>query len=1583
MSYTLVLVGGTGQRFGLALGYLNLLGIASMPDRVVIVDAEGATSQNQLTATTERLLRFGQPGFQPTRILPYPETGGGAATLARCVDHAGSELFPLCYDPKEAERRIDEGFYAVPKTAALVFRSLMRSKKKLFGDELTGGVAAASTQRRVFVAGSVVGGTGAGILRELAECYRQANNYVAGIIFGRFFDIASGEPTTADLERNGRQGCDYLLNRDPHSPFHVMAMVGPPPDAPLPPPTESKSALPHNFPGFLAALSLITDGGDAFIADTTAKEDVKNADKDARIRRAVAFGARGEGAQLHDTDVWFPVRGASGKASYVSLADAVDAAAEARRRLHEWSLVPLPLAYAAGSLFVERKLSRRVAGTLRTLSEAGKINPRTADQLWEKLAGPDGAIAEATRGLESFEEWVRNLVSVKSLQRREASSAELTPRSWREALNGENQRERVNAKEHLEALAQAWCISVASAQWKRSERGKKEGSGGRWLLPYAHPCSLAPGAYGPLNTEVKMNEVDAKSYPTPLGQAQAFAKRLEQQQAEALHDAETLWLALSAGWLELELRDLASSSAVFDQLVADIEKPARFTAVLRVRRGDPFMPRSLASLAGVVIGATHGSCGLWPGIRDEHRAALKQLHDALSPEIRDRARQVLRRWKEAVAGMVAATEPAWWKVVVALTRDAGPAMDWHHLRTRGPLVLEHGDKQTPLYLFTYEPDRATRCNRVLAALSSGQSLDGDEIRSQGRLLARLRRRHAHDDADRFDRDATLRLGYLDLDCELFDVTALAAADQPALDTLRARLQPPGSLFEAWPKEEGDPCSPLSPDLLWRRTSTAPPVYFDVKVRPAGSGFVRFSDVHHGAPEVPGIAFHPGRGKWVVWLGDSLIHAELPSELVADSLVRVTTGGRTCLLRFPPGSVIQSPRAILTTQGHRLTSATGAVWPALPVRRDDLDLVMCDDRLAPAELHADSARFRFRLFGDVALSLSLRTDQFVEEDKLHIELWPNLPQRAWKRFWLGVEADSAPPPYEYALYQRSPHGYYEKQEAKFGAPGEPASLTRYVSVRGRPRLLWMGLAGKGAGFIAFPDEGSPPASVGSSREATLAVDFGTFRTALLVAVPANQKDMPWPELVKHLPGRRLKLVDHEAAAALSREDKSLLPPTQGPASARETGGAVATLFSSAVVYPGGANLGPESIPFQDFSIALSRAQKLREFPGAEERRAAPGKSGLKWNDDPKTVAIRDGYLKAILLLGAVEAFACGATELRIRHSFPLAYDSRESLDQAFERAAAWLREDVLEAGPDASVRLEKPDSESSAGMKAAEAFGEWCVTLDLGGGTLDLGLFRHSAERARAEPVAWDSVKLGGDLVYSSSKDEQELRWKILSNTFTWNSEPHAAHADRLIRLAMEYAARVIAGAMLNQQLPKQGVEVTAVLLGAGWRWHRCFTPQQERFDAEGFERIYGEFLTRRIAKLAPGAVRRVAINSSLLAEGREKLAVVCGLARTSAEHGEVRDSVHAPNGLEESGRAWTEMVHRSALLGAPSALLARPEFPSDLESIAKLNATFERAEVPQAILTRLSKVTHAVTKFRNRTALGLTYEYLTTQWFQR
>jgi hypothetical protein len=176
--------------------------------------------------------------------------------------------------------------------------------------------------------------------------------------------------------------------------------------------------------------------------------------------------------------------------------------------------------------------------------------------------------------------------------------------------------------------------------------------------------------------------------------------------------------------------------------------------------------------------------------------------------------------------------------------------------------------------------------------------------------------------------------------------------------------------------------------------------------------------------------------------------------------------------------------------------------------------------------------------------------------------------------------------------------------------------------------------------------------------------------------------------------------------------------------------------------------------------------------------------------------------------------------------------------------------------------------------------------------------------------------------------------------------------------------------------------VTAVLLGSGWRWDRCRS-RRAKFDATDFRDHYGQLMERRIEQLAPGLVKSVVINAGLLDDDREKLAVARGLARTNPESRDIRDSIKAPNGLDESGRPWETMVHRKAPLGTPHTIHALPGFPAELESIATFNGAFRRPEVSQAVLARLQRVTSPADESRRRTALGLAYEILTTDWFRR
>lgn len=1587
-SYTLVLVGGTGQRFGLGLGYLNLLGVAQMPDRVVVVDAEGAGIVTDVTATAKRLLSFGQASVRYQHLRPYPGKAMAERdlTLAHCVDVGGSELFPLCYSEDEARLPISEGFYATPKLAATAFEELLSDRKSLFSDEFQDGAAVADARRNVIVVGSVAGGTGAGILRSLAAAFRRGNNRVLGIVFGRYFDLPGGQPpTTEDLDRNARVGCDFLLHRDKASPFHVLAMVGPPPDAALPGPVESNTALPHRFPGLLAALSLVTDGGSDLVVRY--EQARTNHPKDAQpLRLDLAFGACSQGPQLRDTDVWFPVVEASGARGFLSLADALAAAVQARQELARWREFRFESACAPASLFVAHKLGARIYEALRGWSATGRIHPADATQLWEKLAGKTGArgaIGEAQDGLASFESWIASTAETKALSCRSSSSSELTPHDWRAALD---RGTGSLPKEQIDALAQLWCIAVARAQWKSRPQRTFATDGGRWLFRYATTtCTAKPGELVPLATSIEITEVESRAYATPFGQAHAFAKRLELRDEACLRDARTLWLALCAGWLQIDVRNLGDAPARFDRLAAQIEPDSRFTGLLRVRKGSD-LPTEVAALSGKLVGASHPSCGLWPGMRDEVRDLLRRLDHALDERSRGIARQVLRRWKDALAPVIGSPKTAWWRVVQELTQGSDQVdIEMADIRTRGPLQLDvGGERPRALYAFAHEPRRAVKCSQLLAALTEGPRLDSNQVVYRGREIARLVRRTMTDADKRFDPEATIRAGYLDLDFLEADLYSVPERAPSVRELLLEKVGVPAEILARWLESDDEATSPLRPDLTWQRRSLGnriPREVIDVELPQPGMTPLRLHEVYADAPVINDIMYHPGRKAWVVWLNNAVTNPTGPCHRVSDTTVRIQQGGRTWLAHFPSGSEIAEPQRIFCSDGYRLRSPAGGVLPALPIRRDALDLVECSDDLRPAEMRGSRLWFRFRLFGGLAVDYSLDPGSLLDEDRLHIELWPDLPVRRWRRFWLGVESDEVPAAYEYRVYGRSAHGYYEELAA-FGGDGGTGGGARYVSFVGRPRLLWIGTPDKGCGFLAFRDDGQA-ATV--PIEATLAVDFGTFRTALLVALASGQTELPWPASPRgHLPGRRLTLIDNTAKAAGQRQARSLFPPTTGPTPSRsDAAPVVAGVFGSAVVYPEPHVPDASSIPFQDFSLLLQPPGRLRQFPAAHD----PIRTGLKWSNDDVTAAVRIGYLKAVLLLGAVEAVARDATALSVRYSFPLAYELREALESSFQQATAWINREVFGCAEGESVmRIQASDSESSAGIVAAEAWEDWIVTLDLGGGTLDLGIYQQGPDLPR-RPVAWDSVRLGADLVTTAylantRREPTTVRQELLTDTFRYDNEQLIRDTDRLFRLAMEYAARLVAGTLRSQSEPPRGVQLTAVLLGSGWRWDRCRSGSA-RFDTESFEYKHGKLLELRLGQLAPGVVERVRISTKLLEQDREKLAVAHGLAQRHPEGRRIRDTVNAPNGLDESGRPWSTMVDQKERFGAPRAIAALPAFPGDLDSIAPFNGELQRTDVSQGILTRLHRATHVTEQHRTRTALGIAYEYLTPSWFKR
>ena len=91
--------------------------------------------------------------------------------------------------------------------------------------------------------------------------------------------------------------------------------------------------------------------------------------------------------------------------------------------------------------------------------------------------------------------------------------------------------------------------------------------------------------------------------------------------------------------------------------------------------------------------------------------------------------------------------------------------------------------------------------------------------------------------------------------------------------------------------------------------------------------------------------------------------------------------------------------------------------------------------------------------------------------------------------------------------------------------------------------------------------------------------------------------------------------------------------------------------------------------------------------------------------------------------------------------------------------------------------------------------------------------------------------------------------------------------------------------------------------------------------------------------------------------------------------------IEAPNGLCESNRSWTQMVGKKYPLGHPQSVSADPPFDDNLESIAPLKR-LAGGSINMALLHQLDNFTDKTDRTRTRTALGLGFEALTTQWFE-
>jgi|GEM_PF-3601372 len=547
MTSSWILIGGTGQEFGLTAATLALLGVVPKPERVILIDADAKGPLHEDLAKTLDLVRYrryatNEPNKVLLQVVPLePKAGAPEHNLDR--EFSGDKLLSALYANSRIELDTSAGFKAEPQIGSASF---FRPAFNLLGDfRQTLNHIQDTKGHIVSIVASVAGGTGSGlwqlVCRLVKKLYPEAT--IRLLLIGPLMSLQQTGERDADekpltnrhLDSNAAAGFRVALEAASlaadQRPFSDLYLLGYPID-------QQKPEAPHDRTGrrdsrmTLVAATML--GHAPTPVQSTEHPGVFVCSDDLRPG-SMMTGITFEAPTASDVRVTLPVN------------DVGFILSETIKHLHRMRGTAFGRAFGPIRLFGSRQVGRTILKTV----EGSRVSPK----MWRSEL--DALLRNAISLLERFQGWVSNQVDQYPGQLDQAPKrlVSVTPvKAWQLAIDRFpiDPFDSQNREFHL----RRWISSVGPAHIRKgSEVSEQPGASLQWLLPVKIPTAPTGGGWSrvPAGNIHPLYADRAESFPTPFARGYWNLQNLrlkdptaEQQIAVHASHREThaIWLGL-------------------------------------------------------------------------------------------------------------------------------------------------------------------------------------------------------------------------------------------------------------------------------------------------------------------------------------------------------------------------------------------------------------------------------------------------------------------------------------------------------------------------------------------------------------------------------------------------------------------------------------------------------------------------------------------------------------------------------------------------------------------------------------------------------------------------------------------------------------------------------------------------------------------------------------------------------------------------------------------------------------------------------------------------------------------------------